>query len=68
MTERIPQGWGWPAAAHKAHYFIRGTSLCGRWLYTGQLDDNPAPGPDDCLPCQRELTKQSKKETTNASH
>jgi hypothetical protein len=69
MTENIPEGWGWPLAARRSHYFVRGTSLCGRWLYTGRLEDNQdATSKSDCLPCRRELAKRKTKETTNASH
>lgn len=54
-------GWGWPAAAAKAHVFPKddGTSLCGRWLYMGRMTAvHPSamgekPGPDDCTPCWR---------------
>lgn len=34
-----PRGWAFPANAKKAHYFINGCSLCGRWThYFGVVD------------------------------
>jgi hypothetical protein len=51
------EGWGWPLLARKAHYFRDHRSLCGRWWYTGELDDpGPQASPDDCAACQKKLT------------
>ena len=56
------EGWGFPAASRKAHYFKAGRSLCGKWLYQGNLDINQqmsdTPGPDDCRQCHRRLMKE----------
>jgi len=61
-TENIPtEGWAWPGAARKAHYFTNdGRSLCRKWFYTGPLDKDQKMGdqplPDDCVPCWRKAT------------
>jgi len=53
------EGWGFPAASRKAHFFKVGRSLCGKWLYLGNLDINQQtgdkPGSDDCRECHRRL-------------
>jgi len=58
-------GWAWPGLARKAHFFREGRSLCGRWLYTGplcqnQVEDDMAPGREDCWKCflKREQEKK----------
>lgn len=53
-------GWGWPASSPKAHVFVEGRSLCGRWMYLGNSQPiTKAPhaerGPDDCAACHRKL-------------
>lgn len=56
------EGWGWPMLAKKAHYFVDAEALCGRWLFTGVLDDEPlAETPDDCVVCRRKLTAKLEK-------
>lgn len=59
------EGWCWPVASRKAHYFKNGRSLCNRWMYFGQLDKNQktgtAPGPDDCRECHSRLVKERSK-------
>lgn len=55
-----PSGWGWPVASRKAHYFEGAPrSLCGKWLYTGPLNNEGAErsGPDDCAECRRRYDK-----------
>lgn len=53
------EGWGWPLRSRKAHYFVKSRSLCGRWMYTGELTRNQAAGsPDDCKACARKLEKR----------
>lgn len=51
------QGWAWPGNARKAHYFVDGRSLCGRWMFFGAQEQPQAmslnPGPDDCVSCWR---------------
>jgi hypothetical protein len=63
-TEKTPpaaEGWGWPEASRKAHYFVGATSLCGKWMYTGlvevqSLGDKPQR--DDCVSCWRAQQKR----------
>ncbi len=55
--KRVVRGWGWPALSKKAHYFEDGRSLCNRWMYMGQLEDNNLDSPDDCATCRKRLAK-----------
>jgi hypothetical protein len=54
------KGWGQPGLAKKAHYFIDGMALCGRWMYSGELDnvDAGTAGPDDCTVCRRKYNQK----------
>lgn len=55
------EGWGFPLASRKAHYFRDARSLCGKWLFTGRLEppeNTWKTGPDDCVPCRRALDKE----------
>lgn len=53
------EGWGWPGAAGKAHYFRDSRSLCGRWFFpSDQLDQDTGPSRDDCTGCRRALDKE----------
>ena len=51
------QGWGFPINSRKAHYFIiedgkeRSISLCGKWLFGGELHDDNHNSPDNCKKC-----------------
>lgn len=52
----LAEGWGWPGNSRKPHYFKAGeaTSVCGKWMFTGQRDpDAGKPGRDDCTACSR---------------
>lgn len=51
------RGWGFPGASRKAHYFVGATSLCRRWMFTGELKDTAAGSPDDCVTCTRLVRK-----------
>lgn len=59
MSIRV-EGWGWPGAARKAHYFLAGDSisLCGKWMFTGPRTVEDGSGPDDCVVCRREMGKR----------
>ncbi|WP_242673796.1 hypothetical protein [Stutzerimonas kirkiae] len=58
MTAPV-RGWGFPALARKAHYFVNGTSLCRGWWFTGELVDQGHALPDNCATCMRlRLRKQ----------
>ena len=65
MTSTITRsGWGFPGASRKAHYFHNDVrSLCGKWLYSGQLTTNQsdAKSPDDCAECRRLFDSMQKK-------
>ena len=54
-------GWGWPGNARKAHYFDENNSvsICGRWMFTGERDENNARSPDDCVACRRIFDKRA---------
>lgn len=59
-------GWGWPLLSKKAHYFVEARSLCGRWMYTGELTDNQgAKSPDDCAACTKKLAKQQQRQRSS---
>lgn len=51
------RGWGWPANAKKWHYFVGSESLCGNWIYGGDVYGNEARyhESDLCKKCRREL-------------
>lgn len=53
-------GWGFPTNSCRAHYFVRGRSLCGRWIYFGKpvLNQGPASD-DDCKACSRKLAARA---------
>jgi len=52
------EGWGWPANSRKAHYFVDGLSLCGRWGYFGEVEQGNDDSPDNCAVCKRLLKKR----------
>lgn len=59
MNRHGGSGWGWPAASKKAHYFSVGTvSLCGGWMYSGQLLDSNNNSPDNCVKCKKIVEKR----------
>ena len=51
--KKARQGWGWPLNSRKAHFFVGFTALCGKFLYTGTLDEDDQATPDDCAECRR---------------
>lgn len=60
-NEQVAEGWGWPRASRKAHYFVGSRSLCGRWAFVGSLTqpkEQSVGGPDDCRKCSRLLEKR----------
>jgi hypothetical protein len=51
---RVVSGWGWPAAAEKAHYFhLREVSLCKQWRFKGRLEIGRDQSPDNCDICKK---------------
>jgi hypothetical protein len=60
-SKRKPErrGWGWPAFATKAHYFVGAApSLCGRWMFWGVLEDDKDDLPVNCKECRHRLAKE----------
>lgn len=57
------EGWAWPVASRKVHYFRNGRSLCCKWGFGGMVQSNQGNErcPDDCAECwkkrDRELAK-----------
>ncbi len=56
---KLNQGWGIPGRAKKAHYFKEGESIsiCGRWMYTGEREEDFDQSPDDCAQCTRKVAR-----------
>lgn len=53
----LKKGWAWPLRARKAHFFVGGFSLCGRWAFGGQLSDSRVShGEETCTACIRALS------------
>ncbi len=62
MSENVSEapkpdrGWAWPARSRKAHYFVGGRSLCGKWGWLGGADtlyDTNHNSSDNCASCKR---------------
>ena len=70
MTEVNRTGWKFLVNSPKAHYFVDGRSLCGRWmnLGVGGFEDDNHNSPDNCTACRKKRDKlfnqQQQKETT----
>lgn len=76
--------WGWPMLSKKAHVFVGGRSLCGKWMFLasperGATEIKTAPseerGPDDCSACHKKLVahwklvaKDAKTKEATAAH
>lgn len=56
-----PQGWGFPLNSRKAHYFKAGsaTSICRKWLYFGDRQDDKHASPDNCVECKRRREREA---------
>jgi hypothetical protein len=68
-VKRKLHGWGLPPVSRKAHYFVgaRRRSLCGRWVYTGDLGDGHDDAPGNCGVCRRYLAARRKRRTAKLS-
>lgn len=55
--EKEDQGWGVPVNTKKAHYFIKGRPLCGRWMSIGWVEDNRHDHPGNCKACLQARAK-----------
>lgn len=61
MTAEQPEGWQWPSASRKAHYFRGGMSLCGKWMFLQREFDggiDSPPSPHDCAECRRKVQRE----------
>lgn len=62
--DNIKQGWARPLNASKFHYFVKGDSLCGHWMFLGRdFEPDEYESTDDCRVCRRRLN--AIKETSN---
>jgi len=53
------EGWAMPGNTKKYHYFVDKRSLCGSWMFLGELQaDDGKEGPNDCKTCRRKLEKR----------
>ena len=53
------EGWGFPTASRKAHYFVNAESLCQRWFfYFGPLEQGNENSPDNCVTCMKRKRKK----------
>jgi hypothetical protein len=54
------KGWAIPSFDRRMHYFVEGLALCGKWAYTGALDnsDPEIKGPDDCVACRQKFDER----------
>lgn len=61
MDER--KGWGFPGSSRKAHYFNDDwVSLCGKWMFTGDVDNVEDAHPQNCAACQKMKKTLDKRE------
>jgi len=58
--QKIEEGWGWPGASKKAHYFAEGDtrSICMRWMYGGPREQGNDDSRDNCAECRKRLKKR----------
>jgi hypothetical protein len=63
MTKADKTGWAWPFNSRKAHYYVDGKSLCGKWtLFGGQTELGNDESPDNCKTRTKKLAKRACKE------
>ena len=51
-------GWYWPYASVKAHYYRGGKSLCGRSREPTSSGDEWPPSKDHCMECTRKHNRE----------
>ena len=56
--EPVLEGWFWPGGSRKAHYFVHGRSLCGKWGFPGELEPYGEFSSDDCAACARKAKER----------
>ena len=56
----LKEGWGHPGhyQSRKWHYFREARSLCGKWMFTGVLEQGSDDSPDNCASCKRKRAKE----------
>lgn len=61
---RLNNGWAMPGRSTKYHYFVDGISLCGKWMYVGQTEQDSASGrrSDDCHGCWAKRQRRKRNE------
>ncbi len=54
------EGWAFPPNAKRDHYFVQWISLCGKWLFKGDFEDDDGADAQvgDCLDCHRRLQRR----------
>jgi hypothetical protein len=63
MSDKRAEGWGNLDNARDAHYFVDGSSLCGRWLAFGEprwesnQELGSAPSNGTCKHCWKKAAK-----------
>jgi len=60
--KKMSEGWGWPGNSKKAHYFVNGRSLCGSWIYFGELEQGKDDSSDNCPRCKKRLEAKRRRE------
>lgn len=57
--ENLHEGWKWLVNSTKAHYFVDGKSLCGRWLtFSKGYEKGNIDSPDNCKACVKRYKKE----------
>ncbi|MCX9083198.1 MAG: hypothetical protein OIN87_00165 [Candidatus Methanoperedens sp.] len=59
------KGWGFPLNSKKAHYFVDGRSLCGKWMFFGVLEQGNDNSLDNCTACKKALLNEKVKKKTS---
>jgi len=70
MTEKPKEGWAFVFGAGfhsaKAHYIGEDCrSLCGRYMWLGEVEQGNDDSPDNCKGCRKRLKKLREKEAKN---
>lgn len=72
MAADLTEGWGYPLAARKGHFYEQGEiiSVCGSWMFTGNrctLQPHEINESTECASCRRRYAARlAKKEKTHA--
>lgn len=64
--EKVTEGWAWLLNADKFHYFVKGRSLCCKYLLLGAFDKcEPRTDTDKCADCRKKVAKLELQSKTN---